>query len=72
MGNKLKVKLSDDKELVAEIRHLVKENGGYCPCALIKNEDTKCPCLNFRQSTKVGPCHCGMYEKVLKGDLKNE
>ena len=60
----MKIKLSEDKELVAEIKRKLKENGGYCPCRLTKNEDTKCPCKEFREQTEQGVCHCGLLEKV--------
>lgn len=52
-----------DKEHVKKIRAMLKENGGYCPCSLVKNEDTKCMCKEFREMGE-GVCHCGLYEKV--------
>ena len=58
----MKVKVSDNKELVDEIRTKLKENGGYCPCSLIKSEDTKCMCKEFREQD-IGECHCGLYIK---------
>lgn len=60
----MKIKLSKDKELVAEIKQKLKDNGGYCPCRLEQTEDTKCPCKEFREQNEVGECHCGLYEKV--------
>ena len=60
----MKIKLSEDKELVATIRQKIKDNGGFCPCRLVKNEDTKCICKEFLESAEVGECHCGMYYKV--------
>ena len=59
----MKIKLSENKELVLEIRKKLKVNGGYCPCRLEKNEDTKCPCKEFREQNKVGECYCGLYIK---------
>lgn len=59
----MKIKLSEDKELVAEIKKKLKENDGYCPCRLTKNEDTKCPCKEFREQDVHGECHCGLYIK---------
>ena len=49
--------------MVTEIKKKLKENGGYCPCRLTKNEDTKCPCKEFREQTETGECHCGLYYK---------
>ena len=60
----MKIKLSEDKELVAQIRQKLKESGGYCPCRLVKNEDTKCMCKEFLEQKEVGECHCGLYYKV--------
>lgn len=58
------IRLSEDKVLVQEIREKLKENGGYCPCRIERTEDTKCMCKEFRESTILGFCHCGLYEKV--------
>lgn len=60
----MKIKLSEDKELVAEIKKKLKESDGYCPCRLTQNEDTKCPCKEFREQTTAGECHCGLLCKV--------
>ena len=32
-----------------KIEEAVKNNGGYCPCAIDRNEDTICPCRAFRE-----------------------
>ena len=59
----MRIVKSNDKELVEELTKKLKENGGYCPCNLLKNQDTKCMCKEFREQEK-GPCHCGLYIKV--------
>lgn len=51
----------------------VKDNDGYCKCALVKESDTKCMCTDFRSThpTEDNPsviCHCGVYEKYLEDD----
>jgi ferredoxin-thioredoxin reductase catalytic subunit len=59
-----------DKELVELIKEKIKSNDGYCPCALTKEEDTKCMCKDFRDkinSKVLGECHCGLYINV-KGE----
>ena len=68
---KFKIQKNEDKELVAFIQLRLKENNGYCPCALEKNEDTKCMCKEFRES-KEGYCHCGLYLKILNKDTTME
>jgi ferredoxin-thioredoxin reductase catalytic subunit len=57
------IKVNEDAEHVREIREALKANGGYCPCRISKNEDTKCMCKEFRDQ-KSGMCHCGLYYKT--------
>jgi len=61
----VKVRVNDDDELVNEIKTKLKENDGYCPCALEHNRDTMCMCKEFRDKLQdesfTGPCHCGLY-----------
>ena len=52
-------------EVNPNIKKLVDDNNGYCPCLIQKNEDTKCMCKDFREQT-VGKCHCGRFEKVVE------
>ena len=58
----MKIRVSDDTELVAEIRQKLKENDNYCPCRIEKTDDTKCMCKEFREQ-ESGECHCGLYVK---------
>ena len=60
----IKVITNPDKDFVKEFREKLKENNGYCPCSLVKNEDTKCRCKRFREQIsegKLGECCCGLY-----------
>lgn len=60
----IKVITNPDKDFVKEFRKKLKENEGYCPCSLIKNEDTKCRCKDFREQIvegTLGECHCGLF-----------
>lgn len=59
-----KIVLNPDKGKVDEIRALIKENDGYCPCKLVKVDDTKCMCKEFREQSE-GMCHCGLYIKEV-------
>ena len=59
----MSIKLNPDKEKVATIRQAVKDNDGYCPCQIEKNERTKCICLNFLEGDEEW-CHCGLYQKI--------
>lgn len=47
-----------DRDYLNNIRTAIRDNDGYCPCVLQRNEDTKCPCRNFRDKNI---CHCGLY-----------
>lgn len=53
--------LNEDKEHVLKIKKALEESNGYCPCSLIKDEDHKCMCKDFRESREEGLCHCGLY-----------
>lgn len=60
----LKPKLNENKDLVKEIKLKIKNNEGFCPCAIQKTPETKCPCKEFRDMNHEGECHCGLYRKV--------
>ena len=38
----MKITVNPDKELVKEVREGLKRTGGYCPCRVVRNPDTKC------------------------------
>ncbi len=64
MDKEIKITISDDKELVSEIRAGLKETGGYCPCRIQRTPDTRCMCKEFRDQIEAGipgTCHCGLY-----------
>ena len=56
-----RLKLNPDKESALKILNAIYKNNGYCPCVIIKNEDTKCPCKNMMENSK---CHCGLYVEL--------
>lgn len=58
----MKIRVNENKKLVKEIRDKIKENNGYCPCKILKTEDTLCPCKEFREGP-IGYCHCELYYK---------
>lgn len=60
----MKVVQNPDTEYVNDIKKRLKENNGYCPCALKKTPDTKCRCKEFREQIargEPGACHCGLW-----------
>ena len=63
----MKIRLNPDQKYVKEIRRQLKENSGYCPCSLLKSEDTNCLCKQFRDMDS-GMCQGGLY--IKEDDLK--
>ena len=67
----IKIKQTEDKELLNEIVKQLKENNNHCPCSLHKSPDTKCMCKSFREQMErkePGECACGRYEIVITND----
>lgn len=60
----MKIYKNPNPQEFADISEAVKLNDGYCPCLLNKNDDTKCMCKDFRDSTETDFCHCGRYYKI--------
>jgi len=60
----LKIIKNPNYKIYESVKQSVKGNGGYCPCLIQKNEDTKCMCKSFREQNHVGECHCGLYVKI--------
>ena len=63
----MKIKLNENKEVGDTVKEGLERTGGYCPCMLAKNEDTKCMCKDFREKIAdpdyEGYCHCMLYYK---------
>lgn len=58
-----------DKELCEEAERqlqLQKQRFGkrYCPCSIVRTDDTICICTEFRNQSYEGVCHCGRFEKI--------
>ncbi len=62
-----KVRLNEDKEMVAQIQEGLKRTGGFCPCRLEKKAEYKCMCEEFKAQIAdpdfEGYCHCYLYYK---------
>ena len=52
-----------NRQVANEVKRRLKETGGYCPCRLIKDDDTKCMCKEFKEAEE-GMCHCGLFIKT--------
>lgn len=57
------IKPNPDSEKFVEMSKAVKDNNGYCPCLVDRNEDTKCLCKAFREKEEPGACLCGRFLK---------
>jgi ferredoxin-thioredoxin reductase catalytic subunit len=67
----MKIRVNPNREIVDALRAALKQTGGYCPCEIFKNDDTKCMCRDFRDQISKGipgECHCGLYEGVKDDD----
>ena len=64
------VRYNDDKAVVEQIKAGLKAKGGYCPCKVLKTEENKCICEEFRAQIAdpnfEGYCHCRLYYKDNK------
>lgn len=79
MKNNIMIYQNPDKDELKEIVEAVAANDGYCPCALTKEDDTKCMCKQFRDNDDVDFCHCGQFYKIrnyetiaLVGDITED
>lgn len=63
----MQVVLNKDPEHVKAVRYALKGTGGYCPCAIVKSEESLCICKDFRDKIDdhefEGYCHCELYYK---------
>ncbi len=50
--------LNTDKEYVNKIIEGIYKKNGHCPCRVVMDETTLCPCDDF---TKNGICKCNLY-----------
>jgi ferredoxin-thioredoxin reductase catalytic subunit len=63
----MRIITNPDREHVKKIREALKNNNNYCPCCIVKSQDTKCMCKEFTNMMEdgvIGECHCGLYRIV--------
>lgn len=62
-----RVRLNPNAKVAAVVRQGLLRKGGYCPCRLVRTEEFRCPCAEFRSQLEDpgyhGPCHCRLYVK---------
>ncbi len=70
----IKIKQTEDKELLEEILEQLKKHGGHCPCQFDDaSKNTICICSSFREEINNTPsgeveCPCGRYTAVITAD----
>ena len=61
------VKLNPNSKVVERLLEVMKNNGGYCPCRILRTEENRCICEEFKQQIAdpgfEGFCHCKLYYK---------
>lgn len=63
----VKIKQTEDKDLLAEILKQLEENNHICPCSIRADpQKDKCMCEDFREVINrnvpgVYECHCGRF-----------
>lgn len=59
----MQININPDKDFVAHMRKALKDNNGFCPCAIEKRRYQMWACKEFREMEE-GDCHCGLYIKI--------
>lgn len=64
----MSIRVTDNKEVKETVlaglkRNKEKYGKKYCPCSLVRDEDTVCMCKEFREMEE-GICHCQLYIKT--------
>ena len=61
------VRLNENAAVVEKLRAVMAQNGGYCPCRILRTEENLCVCAEFRAQIAdpefSGYCHCKLYYK---------
>lgn len=64
----MSIKITSNKEIRDTVLAGLKRNKDkygkkYCPCSLVREDDTVCMCKEFREMEE-GTCHCQLYVKT--------
>lgn len=63
----MRIRLNEDKQVVATVREGLIAKGGFCPCRVGKKPEYKCMCEEFRNQIAdpnyEGFCHCKLFYK---------
>lgn len=59
--------LNPDKEYAEKIMDGIYRKNGHCPCRVVADDTTLCPCDDF---THNGVCKCNLFIPIKKEDIK--
>lgn len=62
----LKIFPNPDKEVYESVTKEIKANDGYCCCRIVRNENTRCVCKDFKEQQTEGLCYC---ERFIKKEV---
>ena len=61
------VRLNENTAVTEKLLAVMETNGGYCPCRILRIEENRCVCEEFRKQIAdpefKGYCHCKLYYK---------
>lgn len=60
--------LNPDKEYAEKIMEGIYKKNGHCPCRVVADDTTLCPCDDF---THNGVCKCNLFIPINKEDVKD-
>ena len=60
-------RLNTDTNYVSKIIDGIERKNGHCPCRVIQDDTTLCPCDEF---ILKGICKCNLFLKIEKRDIK--
>lgn len=54
------MRCSFNEKVADKILVKIHNRSGHCPCIAEEDDDTLCPCLDFRTTKE---CHCTLFQK---------
>ena len=54
----MQININPDKDFVAHMRKALKDNNGFCPCAIVRSEDSVCvkSSVRWRKEPAIADC----------------
>jgi len=58
------IEIGCDMEKANSILISLNNNDGHCPCSIVQDATTKCPCKDFDNLPIGVVCNCGLFIKI--------